>query len=246
MGELFGIEAGLLIGWAPLLGVVLLVIISVNLVLMPKIGDYNSMISSLNSVESQRQLLVSKRTYLLSIDQNEIKKNSDFIVNAMLPQKNSYLLVGAVRKIADRYGYQIDSFKISPGEIVKKEDSTPVKGVANIPIQLTVIGPTDKYLDLIKGLETSLPVLSLDNFDMKRESGVTKMDLSISAYYIEDSSSFDVNKLTLADLTMTKDEADLITRLDQFTVLENAGELGSEFSTSSGYIKYDRTDPFSP
>jgi Tfp pilus assembly protein PilO len=238
-------EAALLIGWAPLLVVILLVVISINLVLLPKIGDYRIMTDQLNTLEQQRQQLVQKRTYLLSIDQNELKKNSDFIVNAMLPQKNSYLLVGAVRKIADNYGYQIDSFMISPGDVVQKDSQALVNGVARIPIKLTVIGPSEAYLAFVKGLESSLPILSLDNFDMKNDGTVAKMDLTISAYYVEDVSTIDINKLTLADLTLTKDEADLITRLDQFTVLEKSGVFGAEFSTSSGYVKYNRVDPFS-
>jgi Tfp pilus assembly protein PilO len=204
------------------------------------------MTDQLNSLDLQRQQLVAKRTYLLSVDQNELKKNSDFIVNAMLPQKNSYLLVEAVRKIADSYGYQIDSFMISPGNVVQKDNRELVNGVAQIPIKLAVIGPAETYLNFVKGLESSLPILSLDSFEMHNDGTVARMDLSISAYYAEDISTVDINKLTLADLTLTKDEADLITRLDQFTVLENANGLGTQFSTSSSFVKYNRADPFSP
>jgi len=244
--KIFGMEVALLVVWVPLLIMVLLVIVSVNLVLMPKIGDFGIMTDQIKSLEAQRQQLVAKRTYLLSVDQNELKKNSDFIINAMLPQKNSYLLVGVVRKVVDAWGYQVDSFMINPGEVAKKEDKPSIDGVVSIPIRLTLIGPADRYLKLIKGLELSLPVMSLDSFDMKNDGSTVKMDLTISAYYIEDNSTFDVSKLTLADLTLTKDEADLITRLNQFTVLENSGGLEGEFSTGSAYVKYNRTDPFSP
>jgi hypothetical protein len=182
----------------------------------------------------------------LSVDQGELKKDADYMVNALLPQKNSYLLVGMVGKIIGNYGYQIDSFLINPGEVAKKDDQPKISGVAKVPVSISIVGPADKYLDLIKGLESSLPVLSLDSFEMRNDSSAAKMTLTISANYIEADSTFDVNKLTLADLTLTKDESNLITKLSQFTMLGNAGGIESGFNTSKSYVKYNRTDPFNP
>jgi len=244
--KIFGIETGLLTVFVPLLGVILLVIMSINLVILPRIGDYSQMVGQLDSLKLQREQMVQKRNYLLSIDQNELKKNADFIVNALLPQRNSYMLVGMVGQIADNYGYQIDSFLINPGEVAKKDNKPLVNGVANIPISLTIVGPANRYLDFVKGLEASLPVLSLDSFKIQSGGGSAKMDLTISAYYIDTNTAVEVTKLTLADLTLTKDESDLITRLNQFTVLGNAGSLESGFNTSKTYVKYNRTNPFSP
>jgi len=244
--KIFGMEVGLLVVLSPLLGVAILVVISINLLLLPKIDDYRTIMVQLQSLDSQKLQLVQKRDYLLSIDQDKLKQNTDFIVNAMLPQNNSYLLVDMVRVIADKYGYQIDSFSIHPGEVSKDYKQTTVNGVAGIPVVLSTIGPANRYLDLIKGLESSLPILSLNNFDMRSDGNTATMDLTISAYYIKDNSSFDISKLTLADLTLTKDESDLIAKLSQFTVLEKAGDLQSGFNTNKGYVKYNRADPFNP
>lgn len=244
--KLFGMETGLLIVFAPLFGVVLLVIISVNLLILPRISDYSQMVSQLNVLGQQRQELIQKKTYLLSVDQDALKKNSDFVVNALLPQNNSYLLVGMVGKIANSYDYQIDSFLINPGDITKNTDKSAINGVANIPVSLMLVGPANKYLNLVKGLESSLPILSLDSFKMQSDGSVAKMELTISAYYTEASSTVDISKLSLADLTLSKDESDLITKLSGFTVLENVDDLESGFSTGKTFVKYNRTDPFTP
>ena len=244
--KIFGMETGLLIVFLPLLAVVLAVVMSINLLLLPKIDDYNTMFGQLSDLNTQTQQLIQKRNYLLSIDQDELKKDADFIEKALMPQKNSYLLVGMVSQIAGTYGYQIDSFLINPGEVAQKDDKPLANGVANIPVTMTIVGPSNKYLDFIKGLESSLPVLSLDSFQMTNSGDVTKIDLAVSAYYAEANSNFDVKNLTLADLTLTKGESDLITKLNQFTVLGNASNFGAEFNTTKSFVKYDRTDPFNP
>jgi hypothetical protein len=88
--------------------------------------------------------------------------------------------------------------------------------------------------------------MSLENFQMQSDGTVARLNLAISAYYTEASSSVDVSKLSLADLTLTKDESDLITKLNQFTVLGSANGLGSEFNTGKNFVKYNRNDPFNP
>lgn len=244
--KMFGMETGLLVVFLPLLGLVLVILMTINLVFLPKIDDYNQMNGQLADLNSQTQQLVQKRNYLLSIDPSQLKKNSDFIVNALLPQKNSYLMVGMVGEIADNYGFQIDSFLITPGDVASKDNTSKVAGVSDIPITLSLVGPSGKYLDLIKGLESSLPIFSLQSFKMENDGDSVKMDLTISAYYVDTNSTIDISKLTLADLTMTKDESDLITELNQFTVLGSAGGLGSEFDTTKSFVKYNRPDPFNP
>jgi hypothetical protein len=244
--KIFGMETGLLIVFLPLLLVVLLVIVSVNLLLVPKIDDYKTMSQQLSDLKSRSQLLAQKRNYMLSVDQNELKKNADLIIDALLPQKNAYLLVGMVSQIAGTFGYQIDSFLINPGEVVGKSGKPLANGVASIPVNLIIVGPTASYLDLVNRLESSLPVMSLEKFKMTNSGDVTKMDLTISAYYIETNSNININNLSLTDLALTKDESDLIAKLNQFTVLGNTGSLGSEFNTTKSFVKYNRLDPFTP
>lgn len=243
--KLFGMETGLLVVFVPLVVVVVLVVISINLLLVPKLSEYQQMSGQLNNIEQQTQQFIQKRNYLLSIDQVELKKNADFIYNALLPQKNSYLLVGMISQIASSYGYQTDSFLVSPGDVTAKNSST-VNGVASIPVTISIVGPADKYLNLIKGLESCLPVLSLDSFKMTSDGSVAKIDLAVSAYYAQTNMNIDITKLTLTDLTPTKEESDLLARLNQFTVLGNTNDFGPGFDTTKSYVKYNRADPFNP
>ena len=119
--EIFGMETSLLVLFTPILGLIILILISVGLVISPKISEYQEMSGQYKTIEAQKKQLLEKERYLQSIDQEELNKNSSFIANAMLPQKNSYMLVEMVEKIVAKYGYQINSFLVAPGEISSGE-----------------------------------------------------------------------------------------------------------------------------
>lgn len=244
---IFGFETALLIVFMPIVVVMVLMVISLNLVIIPKISELNEVNGKLKNLEGQKKTIIEKRDYLLSIDQEELKRNSDYVNNALLPQKNGYVLVGMIRKIADKYGFQMDSFSIKPGELTKDPNQpvTNKTGVAKLPINLVVIGPTKNYLDLINGLENSLPILSLDTLKMKNTNESSKLEMSISAYYVEDKTKFEIDKLTLNDLTLKKEESDLLSKLSNFVVVENFESLESQLDTSKDFVKYERIDPFS-
>lgn len=239
--KLFGLDSALLLTFLPLLGVVLLIIVSSNLFLVPKFEEFNTLRDQAAGLNSQTGKLLEKITYLQSVDQDELKKNAHFISSALLPQKNAYLLVGVVRRIADKYGYQIESFLVNPGKVNETDDKKSKNGQM-VPVTVTLIGPGDKYLELIKGLERSLPILSLNNFEMKKSAETAKLELQVSAYYLDAEGKVDINRLSLSDLTLKKEETALLKTLSEYTKLEAAGD--GEIRVGN-FKPYGRTDPFS-
>ena len=243
--KIFGMESQLLLVYLPLLGVALMFLISVNLVFIPNFDNFKSTTASIKQVEKQKTEVLDKTKYLQSIDQEELKKNSDSINSALLPEKNAYLLVGVVKRIADNFGFQIDSFVVNPGilsgEDNKKVDKTP-STVSKIPIKMILVGPTSKYLELIKGIELSLPILSIDDFKMQSDTQAVKLNLTISAYYIGTNIKVDPEKISLADLALTKEESELLVTLNSFTKWDN--QQNNAVLTPKNFVNYDRTDPF--
>ncbi|MBI2465344.1 hypothetical protein HYV64_04340 [Candidatus Shapirobacteria bacterium] len=242
--KIFGIDSLNIIIFTPLLVLVILFLLSVNVVFIPKFNELLSMQNNLTDVQGRTQTVLEKTIYIQSIDSTELQKNEDFLSSALMPQNNSYLLVGVIRKVITKFGFQIDSFLINPGKVSDESaKSTLTKGVSKIPIKVVITGPKTSYLDLVKGLEKTLPLLSISSFKMSSLGILVKLDLEISAFYIEDSSLFDINKLTLADLTLKKEETDLVTNLSSFEILEK-GE-GIIVEPKVEFKKYDRKDPFS-
>jgi hypothetical protein len=247
--KIFGIDSAMISTLTPLVAVLILAILGTNLIILPKFDSFQVANKSGEDLTASNNDLLEKLRYIQSVDPNELKTNADFIANALLPQKNAYLLVDIVRKIADKHNFQVDSFLVSPGKLDKPGvTATTVKAntTPKIPIQVSLVGSKDSYLELINGLEKSLPILTLNGFKMTTQGTLVKLDLQISASYIQDSAKFDINKLTLADLTLKKEETDLIATLNQFTILEDMGSLESQTNTQAEFKKYDRTDPFSP
>ena len=108
-----------------------------------------------------------------------------------------------------------------------------------IPVKLTLIGPKENYLALVKVLENSLPLMSIDEYEMSSSGGVATIDAGVSAYYLKSVSNLKIENLTLADLTLKQEESDLLSKIKEFKMMsvEKIGESGT-------FVKYERTDPF--
>lgn len=244
--KLFGISTQLILVWVKpaLLGFVL--IFSIILVIIPKIGEINGKIQEISSTSAKRKDVVQKINYLSSIDQEEIKKNADLLASGVLAEKSAYLLVNVVRNAASEVGYSVDDFSISLGEVKqekKSEKTNNTLGYDTIPVKMTVSGPQDKYLELAKILERSLPVISIDNFEMNSVSGEgVTIKLSVSAYYLQESLGIEPENLSLADLTPSQAESDLLSTIREYRPMT---VQSSQMQEGEGtFVKYERSDPF--
>lgn len=245
--KILGVESEMMTVFVPLVVVVIVAIVGFNVIVVPKFNDYLEMKQSLTVLNNNHETVLNKVRYLQSVDSNELKKNSDFITSALLPQSNAYSLVNVVKKIADKYGFQVESFLISPGKLSKEvTPTTKTAGVSKIPIKVSLVGPKTAYLDLLKGLERSLPILSLNSFKMLSQDTVVKLDLDISAFYLQDGLKFDINALSLSDLILTKGETDLLSTLNTFDQVENLGDLVTKTGEKIDFVKHTRIDPFNP
>lgn len=243
--KIFGIDSALIGAFMPLLGVILFIIVSVNLVVVPKFEEFSTLNTKLSTTENQTARTLEKTKYLQSVNQEDLKRDADFISSALLPESNSYFLVGVVGKVASKYGFQIDSFVINPGKI-SEAPKVGTDGVVKIPVTLSLVGPTSRHLELIDGMETSLPILSIDTFDMKSDNGVSRLDLKVLAFYVESRSKVDINKLTLSELSLKKEEADLLSKIGQYTIWDNLSSNTLQKGQGVEFKDYGRLDPFSP
>lgn len=233
-----------------ILPLVLLIIFSLilNGVVAPKYRDIRKIIANNKKVTAETKKLTDKLNYLNSVPQDEIKNSEALLSGSMLYEKDAYFLVSVIRTIADKFGYVVSGFSISPGKI-KSDPSGTVdkKKVAKIlPVTMVLLGPKASYLDLILELEKSLPILSLDKFDMKGKTTVAELNLIVSAHYFGSDASPEVKNLTLNDLKMDKKELDVIKTLDSFTNNRDILDVAhSQVATRSG-VRYGRDNPFIP
>ena len=240
--KLFGFDTRMLLLWLEPIALLLVFIVSFGLVIVPKINEVSEKMASVKSVTAKTKEVNQKRVYLQSVNQEEIKSNALKLASGLLPQKDAYLLVRIIRNVVAQSGYSIDDFAISMGDI-KNNDETVKKDNSNfdkIPVSVTLLGPSENYIQLAKVLERSLPIMLIDNFEMRAmQGGVSVIKMSVSAYYLRDISNMKLENLKLVDLTPSQEEADLLSKIDEYQTMSMESSSDQE-----EFVKYQREDPF--
>ncbi len=240
---IFGIETRMINLFIPPLGLLLVILMSVGLLLMPKVEEINQNRVLNKKLKSEVADLTEKYNYLATVDQGELMVNADFINKSILPEKNAYLLVGTIRKIADKNGYYMDSFSVSPGELETEEEETEIAGgnVMKIPLTLNLMGPKENYMALVVGIEKSLPILSLDEFEMNGKQGYVEIKVKLSANYIPRKQVFKIENLSLEDMTLSQGEMEVLTTLKTY---EDNLTTDSLIHEDGQFVKYEFRNPF--
>lgn len=241
--KFFGIERDFLKFFWILAVLFLIFLVSLKFVILPKIGEIISIINQMNTQNAELRAVREKLNYLVAIDKNELNKNADFLNSALLKQRNSFVLVNIVKIIADQFGYQIRSFSVTPGEL-KGEDSVAPKldVVSKLPVNLVVVGPRERYLDFVSSLEKNLPILTVDKFDLTSNEGLSQIDLTVSAYYVQESMNGIIANFSLTDLTLNKEESDVLQNISSFQ--KNSG-INTGIGQTGVFTRYTRENPFS-
>jgi hypothetical protein len=245
--KIFGLESGLLVIFVPTVVVVVLVILSFGWIISPRIDDYKASQVKIAATVEKTKSLTEKINYLKTMDLEQLANNEALVNNALLPQKNAYLLVNVIRKLSESYNYTVDSFSLSMGGLKEggqPADKTKTDGFASVPVTVVLLGSADNYVDFISAIEQSLPLMSLTGFDVKKNGTTVELDLTISAYYSAEMTNIDIDKLTLADLTLNKEEGDLVAKIGQFKPVENMEMVEGKLKLDQNFVQYDRKDPF--
>ncbi|HPT66322.1 MAG TPA: hypothetical protein PK257_03380 [Candidatus Woesebacteria bacterium] len=241
--KIFGIDRSLLMLFLSPLGLIVLFFVSLNLVLMPKIEESKEIKKKTYEVVANTKKIKEQNRYLMSIDQEELKRDADYLDNAVLKDKKSYLLVEIIRGVADKFDFQVESFSLTPGEL-KEEGSVKIAvsgDTVKMPVNLTMIGPKEKTLDLISALEKTLPIIFIDKFETRNTGSLSQLNLVVSSYYINGKSNIETENITLEDLILSKEESALINRISSFNKIQN----NQTQTGSSEFKQYSRENPFS-
>lgn len=238
--KVFGIDSSLLSLFLLPLGLVIIFLVSLNLILIPKATEIGTINTKITSVKTDTSKINDQNKYLASIDPAQLQKDADYLNDAVLKDKESYLLVEIIRGVADKSDYQVQSFSLTPGEI-KGDDSKTLEGLTKLPVSLSLIGPKEKSLDLISALEKTLPILFIDKFETRTTGDLSQLTLIVSSYYVSSDFNVDTKSVALSDLILSNDESALLKKISGFTKIENnqAGVGTTEFQ------QYQRDNPFS-
>lgn len=241
--KILGVERSFIFLFVPPLILIIVFMVSLGLVILPKISEIGDVAKKTSDLKANTLKVKEQNRYLASIDQEELKRDAEYLDNAVLKDKKSYLLVGIIRNIANKYNYQLESFSLTPGEL-KSDKQIEIKSssedTVKMPVSLSVVGPKESGLDLILALEKTLPIIFIDKFETKTFGELSQFDLVVSSYYLNDKSNIETKNVNLTDLILSKEETALINRISSFSKIE-------ENQNENGIIQfqqYQRENPF--
>jgi len=237
--KIFGMNSRIFLLWLQPLALAIVIFMSVGLVIVPKINEIAEKVNEIKSVSNKTIEVKQKITYLQTMDQEEIKNNALKLASGLLPERNSYLLVKVIKDTATKANYNIDDFSISMEDLKDEETKKTNTNYDAIPVNITLIGPAGDYIALVKAIERSLPIMSINKFEMRSQNEVASIKLNVSAYYLRDITDLKLESLTLADLTPSQEEANLLLTISEYqTMTVENNDVDGEF------VKYERQDPF--
>lgn len=242
--KIFGLETNLLkLLIVPILLVVILLGTGVA-VLVPKIGEIGDNINEVDVLKQELNALIRQKDFFDSLDVNQMKNNSKLIQSAVMGENNAYLLVGLIRELAGKYNFQVDSFNVSPGEAFDNESLSSSMGIVKLSTQVSLIGPKGKYFDLIKGIESSLPILEIGSFEANEGELSVSLDMGINSFYIGRKEKQILDKLSIGDLEMTKDEKLVLDKISDYSYIVEQSQSTDEVAKKE-FVKYNKSNPFS-
>jgi len=243
----FGMEMWQIMAMIPVLVAVLFILVSFGLIVLPKISQIKQYRSETRNFKAKIDDVNKKRAYVQSIDESTLKAKEEILLMAMPESKNVYYLLNVVTRVVSEYGYMVDGFSFSPGELKKETetDTSNSRGISKVSFDLNLIGPGDRYIELIEGLENSLPLFSFDEIDSKIVGqAVSTIDLKITTYFSSEREKVDVSKLSYADLIMTETEGELLESLSNYKKIEGLLVVDGGLEGDKSYQEYELKNPF--
>ncbi|MFA6518660.1 MAG: hypothetical protein WCV93_03390 [Candidatus Shapirobacteria bacterium] len=185
----------------------------------------------------------AKVDYLESVDQTEIGKLVNLLNEAVFSDNKAYYLLDTVRSVAGVFGYQVDSFDLSPGELVRGGEMVKANQAVPLRIKVGLVGPREKYEDYLVAMEKGLPVVSIESLKAKSSGDLTSLEMEVNAYFVPATTLTKVDKIALSELKLSASEMDLLSLLDGFKVVL-PDKVGDNKENQGQFIRYDRADPF--
>ncbi len=238
------------------------------LLILPRFNEIKLLRTEIGKNEALAGEVSKKVRLIQSIDEETLKRQSSMAVLALPNRKNVYNLVVVMSNVASEFGFKVETFKIGLGEIdsgtVETEEEVDegeeeeismvvednrVMGVRSepvvedklekIPITVELIGPVEKYLDLLLAMEEAIPLLSIDKLDVRNKRNETEMEMTVAVHFSPNQGGLDLDKISLEDLMMTEEELLAAERLESF---ENYVEDGGVMKMNKPDVV--RKDPF--
>ncbi|MFH1601368.1 MAG: hypothetical protein ABIB61_00225 [Candidatus Shapirobacteria bacterium] len=233
----------------PIGGLLFIILISLLLVI-PRVKKVKKQFHENEKIVQSKKDFLAKAQLVSTLSESDLDHKAELSNLAMPKEKDISLILYALNEPVRNNDFYTDQLEFNLGEVVsgseearEEELKSTKKPIDQIPAVMRVLGSGEKLSSLIEDMENVLPVISLTEVRASySEAGRVTANFN---FYLSVSSrlpSFDPEKLSLKDLTISDEEEKLLVRLDGF---EKAGISSILTSQDLVPVILGRDNPFS-
>lgn len=172
-------------------GVILLFgTVAILFAVVPGIRATRDVYESLRQLERETQALSSKRAFLESLNEEDLRVQVVELLLAVPQEKSVPSIFTTVEALADQTGVTIDDMSLmSPGSLATgsaaRQSAAEKKiGTSTLPFVLTASGTYDQIRDFVARVNTIRRLFDVTSFDLSiRGTGTTQVRVSLTAFY---------------------------------------------------------------
>jgi len=241
----------------PVLGIIF-VFIACIVLLFPQIKQVKKSWELNQQLIKERKIFLQKAQLIASLDEEKLRENARLALLALPKEKEISLILAALKQPSQQTNFYLEEMEFNLGEVVsatgsavssgkgKVSKSKKTKKIEQVPVKATFIGQRRNLFSLIEELEKGLPLLAIQNLEARfSQEQQTKVELSLVFFMSTQQASYNPQKITFADLTLSDKEEALLHQLGKMRIPTGEFLPQQDFSHRPAPSS-PRENPFSP
>jgi len=211
------------------LGGMLLTVFGGLFLLIPRFQRISCTFRDNQKLIKKRDDFLQKAQLMASLDEKILRENAQLAVLALPKEKDISLILYGLNEPVRNNNFYTEQLEFSLGEVTssleeegddkkKKEKTATQKLIEQVPVKMSLVGSGKKLSSLLKDMEERLPLIAIKNLEGRySEGGRVKVDLSLSFFLSSQRAVYNPERITVADLTLSSREEDLLLELSKLS-----------------------------
>lgn len=165
---------------------IVLILFSFLVILKPRLTDLFQLRRDLGKQKEELARLSQKVAVLEGYDQNELQIRSEQVLKVLPTEKDAPFVLATVRGLTSRHNLELESLTIEVGEISTEsaQTKTKEKALPSLDLQLSVAGSLNDFYDFLSALESTTPIMRINQVDFSRQGTTVEDQIQLSSYYL--------------------------------------------------------------
>lgn len=143
-------------------------------VIFPQLMSYLDSRTAYQTIVSRKEVLDVKAQNLENIDEVEVKKNVDIVLNVLPAEKDYPKVIGMVREVTSKYLFTLVSLQFGSVPDPSKQQTSAFL------VNIEVTGSKTSLPLLLKELENTVPLSKVESIDMSSKPGESTINANIT------------------------------------------------------------------